>query len=223
VNLLAFELDLTIESVADHWMMEYPSRSLAGTRNQPMLRYHLTPILTLFFAMATPSARAASYTIDFITTSGLAPTSGTFDYDPTNGFSNFIVVWDGIQFDSSNPDIFFNLSESANAPEGSGCGTYNAALSFSFFEGNTPCAFLGETSATDYWGAGSDGLTVPGIVFSDGIDHSLGISANGITPTNPNFESGGGSFTVALDAPEPKTAVLAVAGGVILMLKKRRA
>jgi hypothetical protein len=56
-----------------------------------------------------------TYTINFTTTSGPAPTSGSFTYDSTTPrFTNFLVVWEGITFD---------LTSSANAPiiAGTGC------------------------------------------------------------------------------------------------------
>lgn len=98
------------------------------------MRRHLIPVLF-------PSAWASSYTISSKVTVGtLAPTSGAFDYDAASGFSNFLVNWDGEQF---------NLTAPANSPQGSGCGTYNAALTFAFLEGMTLCASLGESASTD--------------------------------------------------------------------------
>jgi hypothetical protein len=49
-----------------------------------------------------------TYTINFTTTFGPAPTSGSFTYDSTTpGFTNFLVVWNGVTFD---------LTSSANSP-----------------------------------------------------------------------------------------------------------
>lgn len=60
-------------------------------------------------AILSPQAHADTFTINFTTASGSpAPTSGSFDYDATHGFSNFIVKWDGFTFD---------LTSSSNSPE----------------------------------------------------------------------------------------------------------
>jgi PEP-CTERM motif len=52
-------------------------------------------------------ASPITYNITFTTTTGLAPTSGSFTFDPVTGFTNFLVLWDGITF---------NETASANAP-----------------------------------------------------------------------------------------------------------
>jgi hypothetical protein len=61
-------------------------------------------ILFLILAMSSP---AGTLYIDFTTSSGPAPASGSFKYDPLVGFSEFIVIWGG--------DIF-DLTSAANAP-----------------------------------------------------------------------------------------------------------
>jgi hypothetical protein len=90
--------------------------------------------------LATP----INYTINFSLASGtIAPTSGSFTYDPDVGFSNFIVVWDGITFD---------LTASANAPlvAYSICGASTPATAFLLLSQSTPC------SVTNYYWGGSD-------------------------------------------------------------------
>jgi hypothetical protein len=183
-----------------------------------MRRCHLTPVLSLFFALAVPSAWASSYTINFgLTVGTVAPTSGAFNYDSVSGFSNFLVNWDG---------EVFNETAAANSPQGSGCGTYNAALTFAFLEGMTPCASQGESASTDFWQANFSTIANTGsFEFSDGIANSLNFFTTVSDPSNnvpvPITQ---GKWTVtqtAAPAPEPHSAILALAGAAILTLRKR--
>jgi hypothetical protein len=193
------------------------ARPLNGRRFQFMRRCHLTLILILFSALAVPSARAASFIINFQLTVGtLAPTSGAFDYDPASGFSNFVVNWDGEPF---------NLTAVANSPQGSGCGTYNAALTFAFLEGMTPCASQGESASTDFWQANFSAIVGTGTFeFSDGIANSLNFFTSVSDPSNNvNVPTTQGKWTVteaAAPAPEPYSAILALAGVALLTLRK---
>ena len=183
-----------------------------------MRRCHLTLVLPLLFALALPSAWASSYTINFQLTVGtVAPTSGAFNYDPVSGFSNFLVNWDG---------EVFNETANANNPQGSGCGTYNAALTFAFLEGMTPCASQGESASTDFWQANFSSITNMGnFEFSDGIANSLSFFTTVSDPSNNgNVPITQGKWTVtqtAAPAPEPHSAILALAGATILTLRKR--
>jgi hypothetical protein len=78
--------------------------------------------LLLFAASAEPTfADSTEYKITFIILStgspgeNTAPPTGSFTYDPSIGFSNFLVMWDGLTF---------NLTAAANDPlinEVSGC------------------------------------------------------------------------------------------------------
>ena len=64
----------------------------------------------LIAALGAPIAKAdlTTYTINFTANLGPAPTSGVFTYDPdVSTFSNFLVSWEGIDFD---------LTSGANAP-----------------------------------------------------------------------------------------------------------
>jgi hypothetical protein len=185
-----------------------------------MRRYQLTPILTLLFALSAPSAWAGSYTINFTLTapSVLAPTSGTFDYDPASGFSNFLVDWDGEQYD---------LTASANSPSGIGCGTYNAALSFALIEGLTPCESHGETTTTDFW-AGSVSNHFGQFVFTDGLNNDeIGFVSPVIhdnTLTGSFTYQGGWTVTESTTTtPEPTTAITALLGAFLILMRKREA
>ncbi len=86
-------------------------------------------LVSLFAQAAAPAARAGSitnYTINFTTSSGTAPTSGSFTYNSTiPQFSNFFVTWDGITF---------NLTGSANNPftGSSGCSGEASTAAYAF-------------------------------------------------------------------------------------------
>jgi hypothetical protein len=76
-------------------------------------------------ALCLPAVKAGTlYTINF---SGGSPnpTSGSFTYDPSTGFSNFTVVWEGSTID---------LTASANAPaiSGTGCGGEASTPAYAF-------------------------------------------------------------------------------------------
>ena len=68
------------------------------------MKGYLRTILGL--ACLSIPAYADNYTMQFTATDGIAPTSGSFTYDGTT-FSNFLMEWDGVQFD---------LTAAANSP-----------------------------------------------------------------------------------------------------------
>ena len=114
----------------------------------------------LFAAACTaPTAIASpiSYTINFTTTAGLAPTAGSFAFDAaTNTFTNFVVTWDGLSFD---------VTGSANGPSTFGAvpsctGGLGSAAAFALLSGS--CA-----------------PPPPGV--------SLGWQADNVTPTAQGF------------------------------------
>jgi hypothetical protein len=76
-------------------------------------------VLILLSILSVPAMATTMYTIDFTTSSGVAPTSGSFNYDATNGLSNFLVAWNGITYDETTsantvpdgtPEIVFGLA-----------------------------------------------------------------------------------------------------------------
>jgi hypothetical protein len=59
-------------------------------------------LLLMAAACSLPMYASQLYTLTFTTTIGApAPVSGSFTYDPVAGFSNFLVVWDGITFNET--------------------------------------------------------------------------------------------------------------------------
>ncbi len=86
----------------------------------------LVPVVAAALATAlTATAAPVNYTIDFTTTAGTAPTSGSFAYDSASAtFSGFHVAWDGFDFD---------LTDSANGPVtggNAGCAGSGGATAF---------------------------------------------------------------------------------------------
>src|ERR1039457_3718761 len=86
-------------------------------------------VICLFLCSVPFSAWAdtiTEYTINFTTTSGVAPPSGSFTYDSTvQSFANFLVSWGGITFD---------LTAAADSPIlfGTGCTGEAATPAYGF-------------------------------------------------------------------------------------------
>jgi hypothetical protein len=132
-------------------------------------------------ALADP----VTYDINFSTTSGSpAPGSGSFTYDPSVGFSDFIVDWDGITF---------NLTNAANAPtqskseQGHCSGSVSTpATGFSIISQElTGCAGL----STYEWIAGTVAdKGAPGLVDDSFIFGDLNGVVTGSTGINSGFQ-----------------------------------
>src|SRR5215469_1023406 len=72
-----------------------------------MQRLGVFLLLSIGLLVMRSQAAQTTYDIEFMTSFGTAPSSGSFTYDPSTGFSAFIVQWDGVTFD---------LTSAANAP-----------------------------------------------------------------------------------------------------------
>jgi hypothetical protein len=199
-------------------------------------------ILFLLAASAQPVfADSTEYTITFIPLStsspgdNTAPPTGSFTYDPSTGFSNFVVLWDGLTF---------NLTAAAKNPlinSASGCNGEAAggpAYGFSILmQTLTGCS----TSTLDYnWAVGVDfPPTNPtnaainigvGSSFDtyDDFMHDTLLSVPS-PPDGNNGELPGDSGTgwdispvsSSATVPEPSTISLNLVGlGLLLMLKR---
>jgi hypothetical protein len=185
----------------------------------------LKPTLLLFCAAACAIpdfAAPISYTMTF--TGGLysnsvfhplAPTSGSFTYDSSSGFSNFIVDYDG--------DVF-NLTASANAP--SVCATLGNCVT------GTPAEEFQMLMTDDQWSAfepPADGGTKTNFLIGNDLG---GISAD--AAVFPGFGIGSpprtGTFSLTLTSsvPEPATLKLLWAAalgflGVAYLRSRKRA
>jgi hypothetical protein len=161
----------------------------------------LAHILLFFAACALPAVCAPiSYDITFTGGTGhgpFMPESGSFSYDPSNGFSNFLVLWDGAIFD---------LTSSANAPSCQpepSCSTPAA----SFAALMNPSAIW--TEATVYAG-GPFSTTLSFEEFSDPQNFAaFGATVVPSLPEAVPYTPAVGTFTVTLaTAPEPATVGL---------------
>jgi hypothetical protein len=177
-------------------------------------------MLLIALACSLPAwSSATTYDINFTLGGGTpAPTAGSFTYDPTVGFSNFVVDWFGQTFD---------LTSTANAGlfiGGTGCNT----------ESNTPqYAFLILTKALTgcsvlyFWSGGGSN--------SGGVDFTFsavsGTNADHVQVSNPFPPDGtleaGGSWTLtqvsSTSTPEPATLGVTLLAGLALLGRKRRA
>ena len=97
--------------------------------------------VAILAALAGPAqASIIHYTINFTVETGSPTPSGSFDYDPTVGFSNLIVSWDGELFD---------LTGSANAPGVGGTCTSSYQNLFLAISGGSAC----QSQTTIEWSA----------------------------------------------------------------------
>jgi hypothetical protein len=151
--------------------------------------------------MFSVAAHASTYNISFNGT-GLLPTSGSFNYDPVNGFSNFLVYWPQIL--GTTP---FDLTSAANNPEGGGCGTTpTAALAFALLEHTlTGCG-----TGTYEWNAVSireGGQTLDFTFGPTSTDFALRIHGTAFCSTCGESTGNSGDFSIsgATVIPEPST------------------
>jgi hypothetical protein len=162
------------------------------------------------------TATPITYTINFTTTGGVAPTSGSFTYDAAaaigSHFTNLDVVWGGEIFD---------LTFAANEPylEGDlpGCsqGPYNSASSFTLLGGSlcTP------TNVTTWDIQANQPMAI--VTFLDGVTAEFSDALFQDFTTTIAFTSGHGTFSITA-APEPSTMGLVGVGGAWLVWKRRQ-
>lgn len=181
----------------------------------------LTVLLGIAAVAGSASAAPILYNINFEAGVNPAP-SGSFRYDSVAGeFTDFFVVWTGIQFD---------LTASANNPTGvtGACNTSGngAADSFSILNLN-PCGHIGGVTV---WYAGDNG---PNNSYF-GITPGIGVAGAGYILAQSSQSSGRPNIdqsrltlfpdSVPEPAPVPEPASVAqfVSGGVLLAALRRR-
>ena len=182
-------------------------------------------LAVIFVAIGAPHAQAdtmTNYTISF-TGTGILPTSGSFTYDSTTpGFSNFVVVWDGLTFDmtagANSPGII--------GPTPPAClnGDSGAATSFQLL---TNCG--GPDTAWNSFNGGSETQEMMFITAStsslcglaeDCASITGGAVTNSVTPLGATI----GTFTVAevVPTPEPSSLTLMLlAVGFVFVMRRR--
>jgi len=183
---------------------------------EPSKRMMKAPSIWGFLILAligTQPAHGASvfYSIDFLPASGVAPASGSFDFDSTtDAFTNFDVVWAGISFD---------LDAAANSFAGTGgadcaTGQTGAGAVFELLTSCTGTIWYGTQCALPCGPFGSQ-FTFESSAFNIVLRSDL-------EPFG-GHQIGSGSFT-ASSTPEPGTATLVlVALGWLLLFQKRMA
>lgn len=170
-------------------------------------------LFVVWLGLVSVSATAAPilYNINFTTTSGIAPTTGSFTYDSAiPAFTSFTVVWNGLTFD---------LTSSANTPFLDGACDTPAADPGDLFR-----ILSGECGTNEKaWYAIVGGGFATYTQIGDFTYPDLGY-ANAYLPTLPNAIQQGGQGTYTISAvPEPASIVSAVIGGILLAWRVRRA
>jgi len=177
------------------------------------MKQTLLILITLVVAGSIATASPITYNINFTTTSGLAPASGSFTYDAsTTTFSNFSVVWDTISF----PDLTFIANT-----EGGDCGANPSTPAIAFLFLDTGCG------GTRAWTA-SVGSEPPPLEFASfSFSGTEGAFAPGdgftIISSQPLVDAGG-NFTIspATAVPEPASASLFALGFAGFVMAFRR-
>ena len=164
------------------------------------------------------TASPITYNINF-TNGSPNPTSGSFQYDSAGSgtFSNFIVLWQGLNFD---------LTSAANAPSVGGSCVSSASNSFALLNGTLACV---QTGPGPVWAADSGDTTASG--FADFEIQGFGTSSLNdlliqdvtfVEGTPPPVTRGALSITTPVATPEPGSIALAFIGGASLLAWKRR-
>lgn len=160
-----------------------------------MRRIGVFLLLSMGFLVMRSQATPITYNIEFTTSFGTGPSSGSFTYDPSTGFSDFIVQWDGVTF---------NLTSAANAPllgtRSTGCDHRGSTPQYGFIimsQSATGC------NVSYAWGAQS---TPPSASFDFHLFDSTAASDDIYLATNDGSILAGGGGTWRLSAvPEPST------------------
>jgi hypothetical protein len=159
-----------------------------------MRRFGVLLLLSMGLLVMRSQATPTTYNIRFTTTSGIASSSGSFTYDPSKGFSAFIVQWNGVTFD---------LTSAANAPVqfgSTGCDSEGSTPQYGFIimaQIATGC------NVSHSWGAQS---TPPNASFGFQLFNNTAAADEIFLATNSgtNVAFGGGTWRLSA-VPEQST------------------
>lgn len=177
----------------------------------------LVTIIVLFVAIGATTARADSVSsIDFTTSIGQAPASGTISCDSV-GCPNSVsatVDWEGLTFNFSDADLTGGLQ-----PISTFAGTACEAASPSAIVDLS----LNGCSGWDGWATGEESNGNWVMALDSGIP-GMFVLETGVGTADANAVASGGTFTDPVSTPEPGTGALALAGLALvgLMLARNR-
>ncbi len=165
----------------------------------------------LLGAAASATAAPILYNINFTTTSGIAPTAGSFTYDSAIplSFTSFIVQWNSFSFDLTSTANAPFLEASCATPSPDGVDLFGYLSGLCGISGRTWHGERAGAFALFSVGNGGGGIAVAAILGLPVLDPFDAAFANGF-------------FTISQATPEPSTSWLMLAGGALLAWRRRR-
>lgn len=182
-------------------------------------------LLCLMGVVGQAQGAAIQYTINFTTLMGTGPTSGSFKYDATitnvggSPFSDFFVVWQGINFDFTHVANTQEDNSLCPTPSGTSVGNFNFSVLFALEA--SPCG------GSLLWTNSSDGSGYRFFFTDDNTfdQWSRSIYSTIVIPDTPPLYAAG-SYTVSPlstnPVPEPITSIMTMAGVALLLMTRSK-
>ena len=179
-------------------------------------------LVGLVGAVGSMTAAPVFYNLNFtLDLSTLAPSAGSFSYDPsTQQFDSFAVTWNGLSYDLLSSVIFVETQAQSVAA----CPALALTGAPAIYE-----ALITDNCGTRFWGGDSypadnfPGLTTFQLEFA-GLGSGVNPLADVLRGNAPQT-SDVGFFTATLATAavlEPTSMALSIAGGALLVAWKRR-